>query len=77
MKRLMLKVDYQTYFVCGDGKDEQTLLGILTRGSILKQDWQMDNAIYVVDEVPEIKLIDEDMILFEKPEPEPEQTGSN
>lgn len=74
MNRMLLKLDYQQFLVCADQKDEQALLGILGRGFIVKKDWQLGDAIYVINEQPEIKFINGDEILAEKPEPEVEVT---
>lgn len=73
MNKLTLKLEYQKFLVCADQKDEQALIGILGRGFIVKKDWQLGDAIYVIDEQPEINFIDGDEILMEKPEPEVKQ----
>ena len=74
MKKMVLKLEYQQFFVCADQKDEQLLLGILGRGYVVKKDWQLGDAIYIIDEQPEIKFVNGDEILIKKPEPEPEVT---
>lgn len=70
MNRLTLKLEYQTFFVCADQKDEQALISILGRGFIVKKDWQRGDAIYVLNEQPEISFINGDEITSEKLEPE-------
>lgn len=70
MNKLTLKLEYQQFFVCADQKDEQALIGILGRGIVVKKDWQLGDAIYVINEQPEIKFINGDEILMEKPKPE-------
>ena len=74
MNKLTLKLEYQQFLVCADQKDEQALIGILGRGVIVKKEWCLDNAIYRTNDVPEIQLIDGDLILAEKPEPKVEVT---
>ncbi len=72
MRKLMLKLDYQEYLICADQKDEQALLGILGRGIVVKKEWSLDNAIFIIDEQPKVEFVNEEAILMEKPEPEPE-----
>ena len=74
MNKLTLKLEYQQFFVCADQKDEQALIGILGRGLVVKKDWQLGDVIYVINEQPEIKFINGDDILSEKPEVQPEET---
>lgn len=76
MNRLTLKLEYQKFFVCADQKDEQELISILGRGFIVKKDWQLGDAIYVIKEQPEISFINGDEILMEKPESEVNENGS-
>lgn len=70
MRKLTLKLEYQQFFICADQKDEQALLGILGRGHVVKKDWHLNDAIYVIDEQPEIGFINGDIVLSSKPEPE-------
>lgn len=76
MRKLMLKLDYQEFFVCIDQKDEQALLGILGRGMVVKKEWSMNNAIFIIDEQPKVEFVNEDAILLEKPEPEVIENGA-
>lgn len=46
------------------------MIGILGRGSLVKKDWQLGDAIYVINEQPEISFINGNEIMSEKPEPE-------
>lgn len=76
MRKLMLKLDYQEFFVCADQKDEQTLLGILGRGMVVKKEWSMNNMIFIIDEQPKVEFVNGDAILLEKPEPEVIENGA-
>lgn len=76
MRKLMLKLDYQEFFVCSDQKDEQALLGILGRGMVVKKEWSLNNAIFMIDEQPKVEFVNEDAILLEKPEPEVIENGA-
>jgi predicted transcriptional regulator len=76
MNKMLLKIEYETFLVCADQKDEQALLGILGRGMVVKKEWSMNNAIFIIDEQPKVEFVNEGAILMEKPEPEvqPEET---
>ena len=77
MKKLVLKLQYEEFLVCADQKDEQALLGILGRGIVVKRDWSLKDAIYIINEQPKIEFINGDDILLEKPEPVVEETAES
>ena len=68
MNKMLLKIEYETFLVCADQKDEQALLAILSRAFVVKKDWQLKGSIYRIAEVPSISMVDGDLILSEKPE---------
>ncbi len=74
MNKMLLKIEYETFLVCADQKDEQALLAILSRAFVVKKDWQAKDAIYRIPEVPSISMVDGDLILSQKPEVQPEVT---
>ena len=56
MNKLLLELDYQTFLVCANSKDEQDLLRILSNALVVKENWQKKCTFYT-DNVPKIKFI--------------------
>lgn len=67
MNKLLLELDYQTYLVCENSKDEQELIRIISNALVVKEDRIREIAFYI-DRVPKVKFMPVSEILDKEPE---------